>query len=118
VHRVEITFGHREVSGEPLPPTLVESADEAALQTFSSLYGGGQRYRRIGGYLTTDGRLLLEPCTVIWAYTPSVDEHLPELMELAQALAVLLNQESVLLTVTPVAGVVRFIPPPQYDALP
>ncbi|MFQ5858035.1 MAG: hypothetical protein ACE5LU_20720, partial [Anaerolineae bacterium] len=72
MYRVEMTFGHCRQDGRPLPAHAIAAAEEQALRELSQAFRGGQLNRYTGGYLTTGGRLMVEPCTVAWAYATEV----------------------------------------------
>ena len=99
MYRVELVFGHIDRFGDPVSPADVHAGEIQALRVFSHVFGGGQIQNHTGGYLTNDGRLLIEPCSVVWSYSPFYEEALGELRQLGSTLASLLRQETVMLVV-------------------
>lgn len=113
MYRVEINFGHCRQDGRPLPAHAIAGAEEQALRALSRAFRGAQLQHHSGGYLTAGGRLMVEPCTVVWAYAPEVDGHVTLLWALAGEIAARLEQESVLLTIVQVNGTVHWVEPTQ-----
>ena len=93
---VELAFGHCS-NGEPLPKYRIEAEEYRGLSAFIQFFRGGQLNRCTGGYLSSQGQLVIEPCTLIKAYTANVEQYWIQLMTLASDIATALDQESVLL---------------------
>jgi hypothetical protein len=110
MYRIELTYGHRRRTGEPLLPIDVSTAEQQALNFFTESFHGGQVYRRIGGYLSND-HLIVEPCTVIWALAEQVEGHIERVWALASTLAAQLEQECVLVSITRFDGLVGWVEP-------
>jgi hypothetical protein len=113
LYRVELTIGHRRSSGDLLPVSQLVEAEEKVLTVFSTSFQGGQICRRTGGYVNNEGELTLEPCTVVFSFTESVDQSLVQLWSLAGEMAARLDQECILLTIIPVYGLVLLVEPTQ-----
>jgi hypothetical protein len=111
MYRVELTFGHRQRDGTLLPATDLTAIEQHILDVFSNDMGGGQAYYRAGGYLNTDGHLTIEPCTVVLSFAEAIDRHITDIWHLARAVAERLEQECVLVTITPVNGLVLMVKP-------
>jgi hypothetical protein len=111
MYRVEITYGHRRPNGELLPAHELNAVEQQILEAFSQAFEGGQAYYRTGGYLDAAGQLTIEPCTVVMSFAEPIDRHIAELWKLASAIASRLEQECVLLTITPVNGLVLMAEP-------
>lgn len=94
---VELAFGHYYSNGAPLPLRRIEAIEYRGLSTFAQFFRGGQRHRCRGSYLSTQGQLVIEPCTLIKAYKPNVEQYWTQLMAEASEMAAALGQESVLL---------------------
>src|SRR3569832_993429 len=100
-YRVELSMGHCRRNGELLPQEYVAIAEQQALQAFTECFQGGQLYHRFGGYVSLNGCLMLEPCTIVFGLTEALDTHMVnQLWSLAGELGTLLEQESVLLVIT------------------
>ncbi len=108
--KVELSFGHRRRDGEPLPQQQVARAEQQALEVFTQLFQGGQVHRRFGGYMV-DNHLTLEPCSFIYSLAEAVDGQVAQLWSFAGNLAALLDQDCVLVAITPMNGVVGWVPP-------
>jgi hypothetical protein len=108
--KVELSFGHRRQGGELLPQQQVVVAEQQALEHFTQLFQGGQVHRRLGGYMLDD-HLILEPCSLIYSVTEAVDGQVAQLWSFASNLAALLDQDCVLVTITPMAGLVGWVQP-------
>jgi hypothetical protein len=108
MYRVELSFGHCQQTGEPVPAQHVAAAEQQVLEVFSEAFGGGQVYHRLGGYVG-GGHPMQEASSVVWSYGERVN--MQQLWSLASAIARLLNQESILLAVVPVRGTVQWIGP-------
>jgi hypothetical protein len=109
--KVELVVGHRRRDGVFVPHPQLDITEQQTLAVFSALFGGGQVYRRTGGYLTADGKAVIEPCSVIFAYAESVEGVLDRLWAAASKFAAELDQESVLIVVTPINGLMGFVGP-------
>src|SRR5438128_914952 len=95
---VELAFGHYRSNGGPVPRHRIEAMEYHGLATFAQLFGGRQRHGRRGSYLSTQGELIIEPCTLIKAYTPNVEQYWTQLIAEANCVTAALDQERVLLT--------------------
>ena len=109
MYQVEVTFGHCCPNGELLPAHKIAASEQRAIRVVSRRFGGGRLERQTGGYLTAEGRLVIEPCTVVWAYVPRADAHLALLHDLASEIAVAPDQEYVLLVVMRVDCTVNWV---------
>ncbi len=108
-YKVELHIGHRTRTGDVLPLQHITAAEQHALGVLSEAFQGGHVLRRLGGYLTADGQAMIEPCSLICSFAEAVDGHLEKLWTLASEIATALEQESVLLTVVRMDGMMAFV---------
>jgi hypothetical protein len=108
---VELAIGHYHSNGEPLPKHRIEAMELLGLSTFAQLFGGGQLHHRTGSHLSTQGQLIIEPCTLIKAYASNVEHCWTQLMAEASRMAAALDQESVLLTRMRLEGMLYWAKP-------
>jgi len=113
MYRVEIIFGHSRQDGQLLPAHQIAVAEQRALWALSHAFRGGQLQHYTGGYLTAEGRLVIEPCSVVWAYALEVERNLAVLWAVAGEIAAALEQESVLLVIERVDGMAHWVGPTQ-----
>lgn len=111
MHLVELAFGHSHSDGIKLPVHQITLAEKRALMVFSQCFRGSQVHHPMGAYMTLESGLVIEPSTVIRAYTQEIDSHLKDLLELAREIATLLKQECVLLAVLHIPGAMQWIEP-------
>ncbi len=65
-----------------------------------------------GGYKSVDGHCVLEPCSLLTAYTKEVgEEEWTQLLILASEIATQLEQECVLITIQRVDGLMHWAKP-------
>src|SRR5436309_2039333 len=77
---IELAFGHYCSNGDPLPKHRIEAAEYRGLSTFTQFFLGGQLHHCTGGYLSPQGQVVIEPCTLIKAYTSDAVPHWTHLM--------------------------------------
>lgn len=104
MHRVELFFSHDSKNGDTIPARRVKEVEKWVLGQFSELFQGGVLEHHVGGYRSANGRIMLEPCTIIWSYTKEVDKNIQWLRRVASRVAHELQQESVLLSTSKVAN--------------
>jgi hypothetical protein len=68
-------------------------------------------HHHLGAYLTAEGEILIEPCSIIRAYTSTVERHMAELQTLASNAAAVLAQRAVMLAVLKVTGSLSWVQP-------
>jgi hypothetical protein len=89
----------------------IAAAEETTLLTFAQLFRGGRLVRNTGSYQARDGRTFIEQCTVAWCETPVIGQRLEKIVQLGQTIAKVLEQESVLLTITRLDGEQHWLGP-------
>src|SRR5437868_3211127 len=100
IYNVELAFGHCRYDGSKLPIEQIALAEQKALMGFTRYFRGSQINHPLGAYLTLENHVLIEPSSVIRAYTiQEVDSHLKELLALAREIATILEQVCVLLCI-------------------
>jgi hypothetical protein len=109
VNLVELAFGHSRPDGKRLPLHRIARAEKKSLTVFSRCFRGGQVYHLIGGYLTTDNRVVIQRSTVIRAYSLDVESHVEQLLALSREIACTLEQTCVLLTIAHVQGAMHWV---------
>jgi hypothetical protein len=111
MYRIHVTFGHTNRDGISLAPNRVAAAEQRILETFAELFGGGHIRHEFGSYQTRSGRTILERCTIASAETNMLGKGAEILEAVASRLAEELEQETVLVTITRLEGVVLWVKP-------
>ena len=111
MYRVEMAFGHCDSRGVALLDAQVAAAETIALKGFAQVFRGAQLVRHAGSYLNDYGHLMIEPCTIVWAYVDEIDSHMVHLHAVAATIAAVLRQESVLVMITRIDCVLDWIRP-------
>ncbi len=109
MYLIELTFSHCRSDGEPLPLQQIALAEQKGLAMFCHCFRGGQVQHLVGGYRMDDNRVLIEPSTVIRAYTEEVEQHVARIHEVAYEIACALSQEAVLVTIVRLSGTISWI---------
>jgi hypothetical protein len=111
MYRIELVVGHSCRDGYPLSQSRIAEAETIILRTFAALFRGGRMHREHGSYQTHDGRTILEQCTVALCETMELGLRVEKLEEVARRIALALEQESVLLTITQIDGRQQWLSP-------
>ena len=110
---VEMAFGHHCSDGKPLPPNRIETAKNLGLSTLTLIFSGGWVNDYKGGHKSAaDGHCVLEPCSLLTAYAKEVGEdEWTQLLIVASKIATELEQESVLIRIQRVDGMMHWVKP-------
>jgi len=110
-YEIQMAIGHHCSDGKPIPPDRIEAVKNLGLLALTELFTGGWAIDGNGGH-TRAGQCLLEPCSLLTAYTPKVGEdEWAQLLIIASEIATKLEQECVLITIQRVDGTMHWVKP-------
>lgn len=109
MYRVEMVFGHADGNGWQIPSDQIRRAEHLALRAFALRFGGGQLFRHTGVYHHSDGRIVIEDSSTVWAYAVGVEPEMTSLTALAREIGTMLCQESVLLVILEMVGRMHWV---------
>lgn len=115
MYQIEITFGHCCADGNKLPVHEVDTIEQQALLVLAHFFKGAQSHSFTGSYLNSQDIGMIEPSTVLMAYTTEVDHFMCHLLTLAKEIALALHQECVLLVIKQVSGTFQWVKPADYS---
>ncbi len=104
MYRIEMAFGHMDCNGLTVSSEQITRAENLALRAFTMQFHGAQLYRHPGGYHGDDSRVIMEPSTTVWAYSPDAEPLVAPLSDAAREIAAILHQESVLVVIIELQG--------------
>jgi len=103
MHTIELYMPSRDSNGAAMPPMATLALRELIESTLLEVSGGFTEYAAVGAYRTDDGRVIRESVTVFRFFAEKESAGI----KLAQLVAAMANQESVLVTVNSAPHFVR-----------
>lgn len=105
--RVAVYVPSTRAVNEPLTTETAEAVVERTARFFSHLFGGATAQPAVGYYVASDGTLVIENITIVYAYTRRLSRHQRQaVFDYCEVLKAELGQELVTVEVN---GKIRFV---------